>query len=82
MSVNKDDIKSKLLLSIQNNGQANGLDSDQSVEKFCDDVATIIKDAILSGKVKIEFTELTSKVTSSYPGSPVVCTQEINGSIE
>lgn len=82
MAVSKVAIKTAILASINGNGAENELTAEQSIDKFADDLAQIIKDAINSGTVSIPFTELTTKVQSAAPGSPVVCIQNLTGSIE
>jgi len=81
MAIVKATIKSAILASINANGSDNELTAEQSIDKFADDLAGIIKDAITSGSVSILPTELTTKVVSSAPGSPVVCTLNLSGSI-
>lgn len=81
MAVDKSTIKTSILNSINGNGKDNDLTPEQSIDKFAGDLAQIIKDAITSGDVKIIPTELTTKVTCASPGSPVVCTQNLAGTI-
>lgn len=81
MAVVQSTIKSAILSSINSNGKDNNLTKDQSIDKFADDLVTIIKNAILSGDIKILPTELTTKVSSVTSGGPVVCTTNLNGSI-
>lgn len=80
MAVNENDIRSAIIDSVDSNG--GDLTQEESKNKFATDLAKIIKDAILSADVIIKNTELTGKVNSSSPGSPVVCTQNLNGELQ
>jgi len=79
MAVVQATIKAAILASI--NGNGGSLTPEQSINKFADDLATIIKNAIESGEVSVLNTELTAKVVCAAPGSPVVCTTPLLGSI-
>lgn len=84
MAINKATIKQAILDSISGNGSENNKDKDQSIDKFADDLAEIVKNAIQSADVKILSTELTTKVSSisGATGGPVICTQNLSGSLE
>lgn len=77
MPVVKATIEQAIKGSINNNpGGEDGINT------FAADLAKIIYDAIQTGTVTILNTELVTKVVSTAPGSPVVCTVPLTGSIQ
>jgi hypothetical protein len=83
MALSQSVIQAAILASINNNGSnaTPPLDGPDSINKFASDLATIIVNAIESAVVTIPFADVTANVISTSPGSPVVCTTNLTGTL-